>query len=43
MSATMITGPRINAYFVTLSCGLFLTYRGENIYSIIKYYTMYGN
>jgi hypothetical protein len=29
MFATMLTGPRIDAGFVTPSCGLFLTHRGE--------------
>jgi hypothetical protein len=32
----MLTDPRINAGFGTLSCGLFLSCIGENIYSIIK-------
>ncbi len=44
---TMLTDPRINTYFVTTSCGLFLTCRGDKYlqnYSILYYVQqlMYG-
>jgi hypothetical protein len=38
----MLTGPSINAGFITPPCGLFLICRGEK-YIDIQYYTMYSN
>jgi hypothetical protein len=32
----LLTGARINADDATPSCGLFLTCRGQNMYSIIQ-------
>jgi hypothetical protein len=39
----MLIGPRINAYFIARSSGLFYPAEEKNIYSIIQIYNIYND